>query len=180
MRRERVTHAALLAGMLAAAGCKGEPARANTPAPTASAPAPTPAPNAPEAAESAPEAAPSAPEAPARTLVQHEVFRVDLAPLPACMAGATCEARLVVHALGGYKVNAEYPTKFVGDAASTVALDGTGTFAIEAKARGVMTVRFRPSAAGTAHVSGALKLSVCTDEVCKIEAPQIAFEVPVS
>ena len=153
MRREPLHPAGLLAGLaglLAVAGCKGDPA-----------------PSSPESGE------------PAHTLVTHEVFRIDLAPLPPCTIGATCEARLVLHALGGYKVNAEYPTKFVGDEAAT-ALDGTGTFATEAKTRGVMTVRFRPTAAGTARVSGAFKLSVCTDAVCKIEAPQVAFDVPVS
>jgi hypothetical protein len=154
MRRDPLIHAAVLAGLLAVTGCKGEPARPHTPAAPAG--------------------------EPAHTLVTHDVFRVDLAPLAACTAGTSCEARLVLHALGGYKVNAEYPTKFVGDVAATASLEGPGTFAIEAAARGVMTVRFRADAAGTARVSGALKLSVCTDDVCKIEAPHVAFEVPVS
>lgn len=154
MRRELRRRAALLAGILAVgAGCKGEPA-----------------PSSPEASES---------REPAHTLVTNEVFRIDLAPLPPCTLGATCEARLVLHALDGYKVNAEYPTKFVADDAAT-ALESTGAFATEARTRGVMMVRFRPAAAGSARVSGAFKLSVCTDDVCKIEAPQVAFDVPVS
>ena len=92
MRRDPLIHAAVLAGLLAVTGCKGEPARPHTPAAPAG--------------------------EPAHTLVTHDVFRVDLAPLAACTAGTSCEARLVLHALGGYKVNAEYPTKFVGDVAA--------------------------------------------------------------
>jgi len=29
-------------------------------------------------------------------------------------------------------------------------------------------------------VSGTFKLSVCTEEVCKIEQPKISFDVPVT
>jgi hypothetical protein len=184
MRRDRLMIgaplAALLAGLVVATGCKGEPARpqsTSAPAPsTGTTTAPTTAPSAPSPSDSTP----PAPTDGARTLVQQEVFRVDLAPLPACKTGETCEAQLVLHALAGFKVNADYPTKFVGDETSTVAVEGTGAFSVEDKTRGVLTVRFRPSAAGTARVSGAFKLSVCTDDVCKIEAPQVAFEIPVS
>jgi hypothetical protein len=43
-----------------------------------------------------------------------------------------------------------------------------------------MTVTFRAAAAGTAKLSGAFKLSVCTDEICEIAAPAVAFDVAVT
>ncbi len=42
------------------------------------------------------------------------------------------------------------------------------------------TVTFHAAASGTAKLSGALKLSVCTDEICESAAPSIAFDEPVT
>ena len=67
-------------------------------------------------------------------------FRVDVTPPASCKRAQPCEAKLKVVALNGYKVNAEYPFKFVGDAAPSLAFEGTGTFD---KATGTMTVKFR-------------------------------------
>ena len=86
----------------------------------------------------------------------------------------------MVHALGGYKVNAEYPTKFIATPVPGVTVDKTGTFAVGSKTTGTMTVSFRAAAGGTATISGSLKLSVCTDEICEIAAPVVAFDVPVT
>lgn len=107
-------------------------------------------------------------------------FRLDVAPPASCAAGAACEARIVLTALGAYKVNKEYPFKFVADPGPGVAIEGTGSFAPTGAKTGTMTVRFRAEAAGTSRVSGTFKLSVCTDEICKIEAPKVAFDVPVT
>jgi hypothetical protein len=108
------------------------------------------------------------------------VFRVDVTPPAGCARGTACEARILLTALGGYKVNAEYPFKFIADAIPQVAFDGTGTFALAGKQTGTLTVVFRADAAGTLHVSGTFKLSVCTKQLCKIEEPKVRFDVPVS
>ena len=108
------------------------------------------------------------------------VFRLEVAPPASCAVGAACEARIVLTALGAYKVNKEYPFKFVADPGPGVSIDGTGTFAPTDAKTGTMTVRFRAEAAGTSRVSGTFKLSVCTDDICKIEAAKVAFDVPVS
>jgi len=126
----------------------------------------------------APPAPPATPFTPKR-LVSDKLFRIELAPLAPCKPAAPCEASLVVHALGGYKVNAEYPTKFVATASPAVTVEGTGRFAVTDKTTGTMTVTFRATTSGTATLSGVLKLSVCTDEICEIAAPSIAFDVPV-
>ena len=106
-------------------------------------------------------------------------FRVEVAPPSACSAGAACEARVKLTALGDYKVNEEYPFKFVADKGS-VTVDGAGKFARDTAKTGTLTIKFRAPSAGTAKVSGKFKLSVCTKDVCKIEAPQVTFSVPVT
>lgn len=143
---------------------------------TKGAPTETPAPMAPPPIK----ASPPAEATTARVLVSDKLYRVELAPLAPCTAAAACEAKLVVHALGGYKVNAEYPSKFVAKPAQGVTVEGTGAFAVGSKTVGTMTVTFRAAAAGAVKISGALKLSVCTDEVCEIAAPVVAFDVPVT
>ncbi len=113
-------------------------------------------------------------------LVETAFFRVDAGPLAPCTAGSTCEAQLVLTALGDYHVNDEYPTKFVADAASEVAVEGQGTFALDGETRGTLTVRWKAPTPGRAKLVGAFKLSVCTEENCKIEAPKIALDVTSS
>src|SRR5687767_2557219 len=102
---------------------------------------------------------PTEPEAPA--------FRVDVPPQSTCARATPCEAKVVLTALDGFKVNAEYPFKFVADASPALAYDGTGTFTPEGTKTGTLTIKFTSSESGTAKVSGTFKLSVCTDEVCK-------------
>ena len=106
-----------------------------------------------------------------------KLFHVGLAPLAACKAGATCEAILVIRSLEGYKFNREYPTKFVAKASGAVTVDGTGTVQVVDKTSALVHVNFRGVAAGNAPITGALKFSVCTDDVCEIAAPAIAFDV---
>jgi hypothetical protein len=107
-------------------------------------------------------------------------FRVDVTLPGTCAHGTTCEATLALVALEGFKVNADYPFKFVGDVGPQISFDGTGTFLHGDKHSGRMTIKFRSEQAGTIKVSGTFKLSVCTDEVCKIEQPKITFDVPVT
>lgn len=114
-------------------------------------------------------------------LAGEDFYRVDAAPLPECAVGSTCEVTLVLTALGEYKVNKDYPFKFVADekALKGGAIDGNGAFSHQGKQGGHMTVSFRPDAAGTAQLAGTFKLSVCTEATCEIAEPQIALAVPV-
>jgi hypothetical protein len=112
-------------------------------------------------------------------LAGNTFYRLDAGPRTPCTANATCEARIVLTALGGYKVNKEYPFKFVADPAPAVALDGTGTFALDDARTGTLTIRFRAARSGPARITGTFKLSVCTDEQCEIEQPKIQLELPV-
>jgi len=106
-------------------------------------------------------------------------FRVDITPPVRCARGATCALKLGLTALDGYKVNVDYPFKFVADASPQVTLEGTGTFASTGKQTGTLTVKFRPAASGKVRVAGTFKLSVCTDDVCKIEKPKVTVDVTV-
>ena len=110
-------------------------------------------------------------------LVAKEFFRVDGASVE-CKVGITCEAKLTLTALGDYKVNDEYPFKFVADKGE-LDVDGAA-FALDGKKTGVMTVKFRPAKAGKAKLTGAFRLSVCNEENCQIEAAKIALEVTAS
>lgn len=107
-------------------------------------------------------------------------YRVDRAPQAACTSGASCEAALVLTALGNYHVNKDYPFKFVADPAMATQVDGQGTFAFGDAKHGTMTITFRPPAPGTTKLVGTFKLSVCSDENCEIETPKLELEVPVS
>ncbi|MBX3155388.1 MAG: hypothetical protein KF773_05280 [Deltaproteobacteria bacterium] len=113
-------------------------------------------------------------------LAQAAFFRVDATPLPPCTAGAPCEARLQLTALGDYHVNEQYPVKFESDTVPGLSVDGTGTFVRESAKVGTLTIRFVAASPGKAQLKGTFKLSVCTDDNCEIEAPAIAFTVAAS
>lgn len=106
-------------------------------------------------------------------------YRVDLGPTTPCASGSTCEARVVLTALGDYHVNKDYPFKFVGDPAA-VPVDGDGSFAVDGAKRGTLTIKFRAAAPGSAKVVGNFKLSVCSDDTCEIESPKLELTIPVS
>ncbi|MCX5743698.1 MAG: hypothetical protein NT062_14495 [Proteobacteria bacterium] len=103
-------------------------------------------------------------------------FRLEPAPVVACVHDAICEARIVVVSLGGYKVNAEYPTQFVALPSPDLAIEAS-TFAAETKDRGTMTIRFRPARPGALRLVGQFKFSVCTELDCQIAAPAVTFDV---
>lgn len=124
-------------------------------------------------------AAAAPPAKPGPSTPEKPTFRIDIKPALGCAKGATCKATLVLTALDGYKVNVDYPFKFVADTNTQVALDGTGTFASTSKQTGTLTLALRPAASGTHTVAGTFKLSVCTDDVCKIERPRVTFTVRV-
>lgn len=115
----------------------------------------------------------------AAPLASKAFYRVDAAPLATCAANAVCEAKLELRALGAYHVNKDYPFKF--EASPAVSLDGAAAFTLDDAKRGTLTIRFRaPASAGTANVAGVFKLSVCSDDTCEIEKPEIALTVPVT
>lgn len=107
-------------------------------------------------------------------------YRIDPGGQTPCKTGTVCEARLALRALGDYHVNKDYPFKFVGDPPPAPALDGEGAFAIDDARTATMTIKFRPTAPGTAKLVGTFKLSVCSDDQCEIETPKITLDVPVS
>ena len=113
-------------------------------------------------------------------LAGKEFYRVDAGPQTPCAAGEVCEARIVVTALAGFKINKDYPFKFVPDPAPGLAIEGGGAFARDDARTGTLTLRFRAAKPGPVRLSGTFKLSVCTDEQCEIEEPKIALELPVS
>lgn len=112
-------------------------------------------------------------------LASKPFYRVDPGPPASCSAGATCEVHLVLTALAGYHVNRDYPFKFVGEPPPAAPVEGAGAFAVDDATHGTMTVRFRPSAAGTAKVAGTFKLSVCSDDTCEIETPRLELAIAV-
>ena len=123
--------------------------------------------------------APGAPPLPA-PLAGKSFYRLDAGPQTPCTAGAPCEARIVLTALAGYKVNKDYPFKFVADPVPGVTVDGTGTFSFDDARSGTLTLRFRAAQSGRARFSGTFKLSVCTAEQCEIEEPKLELSIPVS
>ncbi|HSK03547.1 MAG TPA: hypothetical protein VK932_19985, partial [Kofleriaceae bacterium] len=105
-------------------------------------------------------------------LAGNAFYRIDAGPQTPCTAGAPCEARLVLSALGAYKVNRDYPFKFVAEPAPGLAVDGPGAMTFDDAKTGTLTIRFRAARGGPARLTGTFKLSVCTDEECQIEEPK--------
>lgn len=125
--------------------------------------------------------APPDPAATATPLATKPFFyRIDRGPQTPCASGATCEARVVLTALGGYHVNPDYPFKFVAAPAAGVPLDGPGSFAVDGEKRGTMTLKFRPPTPGTATLIGTFKLSVCSEATCEIESASVELAIPVT
>ncbi|MGE0873017.1 MAG: hypothetical protein AB7P03_30980, partial [Kofleriaceae bacterium] len=94
-------------------------------------------------------------------------YRVDAVPSEPCAPGARCELRVTLTALGDYKINNQYPTKFVPAADHGLALEGPGAFEISEPKRGVMTLALQRAPNAPATLRGTFKLSVCTDENCE-------------
>ncbi|AKU99692.1 hypothetical protein AKJ09_06356 [Labilithrix luteola] len=125
---------------------------------------------------------------PASAHVNGRNFGLDVASA-GCRAGSECAMTIHLAVAGDYHVNKEYPYKFVATpepGVTFLAQDGTtfsraaGDFREEGAKAGTMTVRFKPSAAGTARVQGTFKMSVCSDENCQIEQQPVSLAIPVS
>jgi hypothetical protein len=172
-----------------------------TPVPLASVP-PSPAEPAPSPAKSAPSAAASAvavasakgkdagaatPKT-ARARVEGKNFAIDVTA-PSCAVDTDCALTLKLLPAGDFHINKEYPYKFVATPAAGVTFLGkgdpntfsksAGDFKEEGEKSATMTVRYKPTSAGGAKVSGTYKFSVCNPDQCQIENQPIALDVPV-
>lgn len=134
------------------------------------------------------EVPPATPLKPASTRLSGKNFTLDAAS-PGCRVETPCAMTLRLAASGEYHVNKEYPYKFVAAAAPGVQFLGNGDantfsraagdFREEGEKAATMTVRFKPSSAGEARVSGTFKMSVCSAENCQIETQSVTLAVPV-
>lgn len=95
----------------------------------------------------------------------------------------TVLVRLV--AKGDYKINDEYPFKFVCEDPPAKGVSypkkslGRGDGKFEGK-EAQLSVPFVPSESGTVQVGGVLSLSVCTASNCLIDKRPLVLDIPVS
>lgn len=125
---------------------------------------------------------------PASARLSGKNFSLDVAS-PGCRVDAPCTMTLRLVASGEFHINKEYPYKFVAAGAPGVTFLGSGEastfsraagdFREDGEKTGVMTVRFKPTAAGEAKVSGTYKMSVCSASSCQIESQAVSLSVPV-
>lgn len=107
--------------------------------------------------------------------VEGKNFHVDAAALGPCAPDALCTVAADLTAINEFKVNKEYPFKFVAEPG--LALDGPATFAHTGVHSGRLLVQFKRPA-GAVTVRGGFKLSVCSADVCQVETAQLAVNVP--
>ena len=134
------------------------------------------------------DAPPATPLKPASTRLSGKNFTLDAAS-PGCRVDTPCTMTLRLAASGEYHVNKEYPYKFTATPAPGVAFLGSGDANTFSRAAGdfredgekaaTMTVRFKPSSAGEARVTGTYKMSVCSAENCQVESQAVTLAVPV-
>ena len=116
--------------------------------------------------------------APAPSAIRESHFELKASSQGPHTVGTTESLDIVLEALGGYKVNQEYPYKFKLRPAAGV------TFPMPIvkkdrvkldKRRATMTVPFTPTATGARRIGGEFAFSVCTDEKCLIEKRELSF-----
>ena len=125
---------------------------------------------------------------PAATKIAGKNFSLDVAS-PGCRVDQPCTMTIKLATTGEYHVNKEYPYKFLASPAQGVTFLGNGEantfsraagdFKEEGEKTGTLTVRFKPTSAGQAKVSGTYKMSVCSAENCQIEQQAVSLDVPV-
>ena len=119
-------------------------------------------------------------------------FVVDAVPAGRCRAGQPCSVAVTLEAQGEFHVNDEYPYKFRADDTPGVEFLGTDSagknvfskaalnWAKKGEKTGTMTVSFKPSEqTRAANVVGAFKLSICSQQSCRIEAARVGASVTV-
>jgi hypothetical protein len=107
-------------------------------------------------------------------------YAVEVQEVAPCRAGTTCALRLRLVAHGDYKINAEYPMKFVPTVAPGVVHETAGPFKLVDKKSGTLDIRFRADAPGTVKVAGTYKTAICTEEGCFLNDVAIARDVAVA
>jgi hypothetical protein len=127
---------------------------------------------------------------PASAKVTGNHFAVDVASA-GCVVGSECAVTVRLEATGGYHINKEYPYKLALSPTPNVEFLGrdpggvstfsksAGDFVIAEEHVATMTARLKPSAKGTASITGIYKMSVCSDANCQIEQTKIALDVAV-
>ncbi len=100
-------------------------------------------------------------------------------PAGGCAVGGPCQLGLEVFALGDFKINRDYPSRFVPAAGAPV-LDGAGaSLAVTAANVGTLTVAVRTTAAAMLNVDGTLKFGICNADRCENYATPIALGIAV-
>ncbi len=103
-----------------------------------------------------------------------------------CAVGAECAGTITLTASGGYHINDEYPYRFVVDevpGAEWLSTDGkgfgktTGDFKKTAPTVAELGLRYRGKQAGPARLSGAYKMSVCSEANCQVETVPLSVNV---
>jgi hypothetical protein len=119
-------------------------------------------------------------------------YFVDVIAEDGCASAARCNVGLKLTATGAFHVNDQYPYKFKAEATPAVEFLGTdpagknvfskpaGDWAQTGAKSGVMTVRLTPAAPGRSTISGVFKLSVCSEQNCLIEQPQLQVSIHAS
>src|SRR5690606_18913365 len=95
-------------------------------------------------------------------------------------AGVPLEFLVTLEAKGGYKVNDEYPLKFVVTQTAAVKAEKSTVRKEDGKlekTRAELPVRVTLNAPGEHQVGGKLSFSVCTDERCLIEKRDLMVTV---
>lgn len=108
-----------------------------------------------------------------------------------CKVGVPCAATLTLAAQNGFHVNKEYPYKFKADDTGSVEFLGTdaggrnvfskaaGDFKLDDKdaAKGVLTIKYKLAKPGPAKITGKFKLSVCSDQNCQMDTPDVSIPI---
>lgn len=123
----------------------------------------------------------------ASTRASGDNFTVDLTAPSVCAVGETCVARVVLHALGAFHINDEYPYKFNMEESSNLESLGSGltfsksaghfkkTSATEAE----IAITVRGKTAGATKIAGEFRMSVCAESKCQVEAPKLSLAISV-
>jgi len=69
--------------------------------------------------------------------------------------------------------------QFLGNGDANIFSKAAGDYQENGEKAATLTVRFKPTAAGEAKVSGTYKMSVCSAENCQIEQQAVTLAVPV-
>jgi|HubBroStandDraft_2_1064218.scaffolds.fasta_scaffold224530_2 hypothetical protein len=121
-----------------------------------------------------------------------ESFFVDAVAPDTCATGARCDVTLKLVATGAFHVNDQYPYRYKAQPAPAVEFLGTdpagknvfskpaGDWAQTGAKSGVLTVHLTPTAKGASTISGVFKLSVCSEQNCLIEQPEVHVAIHAS